>query len=54
MNKKDRHQYRFWRWLIMSIVRIPKLYVLAWAFIGLCALAVFKCDFTAIVSGMLK
>lgn len=54
MTKNDRHQYRFWRWLIISMVRIPKLYVLAWAFIALCALAVLKGDVLAIISGMLQ
>lgn len=54
MTKKDRHQYRFWRWLILSVVHIPKLYVLVWGIIGLCALAVIKGDFVALVCGLLQ
>ncbi len=54
MNKKDRHQYRFWRWLILSVVRIPRLYVLVWGFIGLCALAVLKGDVMPLIAGLLQ
>ena len=54
MTKKDRHQYRFWRWLIISMVCIPKLYVLVWGLLGLCALAVLKCDVITLIGGLLQ
>ena len=54
MTNKDRHPYRFWRWLIISMVRIPKLYILVWGLLGLCALAVLKCDVITLIGGLLQ
>jgi len=54
MTKNDRHQYRFWRWLILSVVSIPKLYVLAWGIIFLCALAVLKGDVIGLIDELLQ
>jgi len=54
MAKKDRHQYRFWRWLILSVVNIRKLYVLVWGMIALCALAVLKGDVITLICGLLQ
>ena len=54
MTNKDRHQYRFWRWLIISMVRIPKLYILVWGLLGVCALAVLKCDVITLIGGLLQ
>lgn len=53
-DKCDKHQYRFWRWLILSIVSIPRLYVLAWGVLLVCALAVFKSGFFSFVGGLLQ
>ncbi|MBP5215828.1 MAG: hypothetical protein J6039_04645 [Alphaproteobacteria bacterium] len=47
MGKKK--QYRFWRWLILSIVRIPKLYVLVWGILVVLALLGFKNDIWSLV-----
>ncbi|MBR1600789.1 MAG: hypothetical protein IJ677_04350 [Alphaproteobacteria bacterium] len=54
MNKDRKHQYHFWRWLILSVVKIPRLYVLVWGFIGLCALAVLKSDIITLIIGLLQ
>ena len=54
MTKQGRHQYRFWRWLIISVVRIRKLYILVWGLLGLCALAVLKFDVIALICGLLQ
>lgn len=53
MNKKDRHQYRFWRWLILSVVRIPKLYVLAWGILILLLATVLRTDMAKILASVL-
>ena len=37
--------YQFWRWLILSIVRIKKLYALTWGIILLLVVVCFKADF---------
>lgn len=54
MAKKHKQQYRFWRWLILSIVQTPKLYILVWGLLGLCALAVSKTDIVSLFCGLLQ
>jgi len=51
-NKKSK--YCFWRWLIMQIVRIPKLYVLAWGVVILLIVAFMKADLSLLLSGILS
>lgn len=51
-NKKSK--YHFWQWLILQIVRVPKLYVLAWGIIVLLILACMKTDIAVLLSGILS
>lgn len=47
MRKKKqeiKQPYRFWRWLILSIARIRRLYFLAWGIIALLIALCFKSD----------
>lgn len=37
-------EYHFWRWLILSIVNIPKLYVLVWGVLFVLAVIGLKTD----------
>lgn len=53
MKNSKKHEYRFWRWLILSIVRIPKLYILVWGIMFLAALAVIKIDLPQLLCGVL-
>lgn len=52
MKRKNKQHYRFWRWLIMSVIKIPKLYVLVWGLLGVCALAVAKTDIVSLICGL--
>lgn len=54
MGKNKKQHYIFWRWLIMSIVKTPKLYVLTWGIIILAALVCLKVDFWQILGGLLN
>lgn len=49
--KKKKH-YQFWRWLILSIVNIKKLYALAWGIIFLLIIAFLKTDFGNILRSL--
>ncbi|MBO6281511.1 MAG: hypothetical protein J6N49_03150 [Alphaproteobacteria bacterium] len=51
-NKKSK--YHFWRWLILQIVRVPKLYMLAWGVVILLIIACLKADLIALLSGILS
>lgn len=53
MKNSKKHEYSFWRWLILSIVRIPKLYILVWGIMFLAALAVIKIDLPQLLCGVL-
>ena len=53
MNKR-RMRYHFWQWLILQIVRVPKLYVLAWGIVILLLIAFLKTDLAVLFSGMLS
>lgn len=47
MRKKKqeiKHPYRFWRWLILSVARIKRLYFLAWGIIVLLIALCLKSD----------
>lgn len=54
MKNLKKHEYRFWRWLILSIVQIPRLYVLVWGIVLLTALIVIKIDWSQFMCGALK
>jgi len=43
-NKKKMCCY-FWRWLILSIIRFPKLYALVWGILILLSIVFLKTDF---------
>lgn len=43
----------FWRWLILCIVRFPRLYALVWGIIILLALVCLKVDISRFVSGVI-
>ncbi len=52
MRKKKqeiKQPYRFWRWLILSVARIKRLYFLAWGIIGLLIALCFKSDILALL-----
>ncbi|MEE6207855.1 MAG: hypothetical protein VZR95_07375 [Alphaproteobacteria bacterium] len=51
-NKKSK--YHFWQWLILQIVRVPKLYVLAWGIVILLIIAFLKADLSLLLSGILS
>ena len=53
MGKDKKSGYRFWRWLIVQIVRVPKLYVLAWGIVILLFIACVKTDIAVMLSGIL-
>lgn len=50
MGKKK--NYQFWRWLILSIVRIKKLYALAWGIVILLIIAGLKSDLVRILGSI--
>lgn len=50
MGKKK--NYQFWRWLILSIVRIKKLYALAWGIVILLIIAGLKTDIIRILGSL--
>jgi len=51
MGKKK--NYQFWRWLILSIVRIKKLYALVWGIVILLIIAGLKTDLIRILGSLL-
>lgn len=51
-NKKSK--YHFWQWLILQIVRVPKLYVLAWGIVILLIVACLKTDIAVLLNGILS
>lgn len=53
MGKDKKSGYHFWRWLIVQIVRVPKLYVLAWGIVILLFIACVKTDIAVMLSGIL-
>ncbi len=50
MGKKK--NYQFWRWLILSIVRIKKLYALTWGIVILLIIAGLKTDLVRILGSL--
>ncbi len=50
MGKKK--NYQFWRWLILSIVRIKKLYALVWGIVILLIIAGLKTDLIRILGSL--
>ena len=54
MGKSKKTGYHFWQWLIMQIVRIPKLYVLAWGIVILLIIACLKTELAVLLSGILS
>ena len=53
MKQKNRCHCHFWRWLILSVVRIPKLYVLAWGILILLLTTVLRTDMAKILASVL-
>lgn len=49
---RKKQRYRFWRWLILTVLRFPKLYALVWGIIILTAVVCLKCDIIGLVRGM--
>lgn len=49
---KKKH-YQFWRWLILTIVRIKKLYALAWGVVILLIIACLKTDVVRLFGSLL-
>ena len=54
MGKNKKSDYHFWQWLIMQIVRVPKLYVLAWGIVILLIIACLKTELAVLLSGILS
>ena len=50
MNRKK--QYQFWRWLILSVVRIKKLYALVWGIIILLIVLGLKTDLVHLLGSL--
>lgn len=46
-------KYKFWRWLILTVLRFPKLYALTWGIIILLALMCMKMDIATLIGGLL-
>ena len=53
MGKKNNSSYHFWRWLIMQIVNIPRLYVLVWGLVILLLAICLKADMAALIGRMI-
>ncbi|MBR3675989.1 MAG: hypothetical protein IKN71_02525 [Alphaproteobacteria bacterium] len=51
MGKKK--NYRFWRWLILTIVRVDKLYALTWGIVILLVLACIKSDLASLLARLM-
>ena len=51
MGKKK--NYQFWRWLILSVVRIKKLYALTWGIIVLLIVVCLKTDLARLIGSLL-
>lgn len=54
MGKNKQSRYHFWQWLIMQVVRIPKLYVLAWGIVILLIIACLKTELAVLLSEILS
>ena len=54
MKKHKKEQYRFLRWLIICIVKTPRLYVLVWGIMLLLTAAILKTDVIRILGELLK
>jgi len=54
MKKHKKEQYRFLRWLIISIARTPRLYILVWGFIFLLAVALLRTDILNLLGELIK
>ncbi|MBQ7632879.1 MAG: hypothetical protein IJS88_02035 [Alphaproteobacteria bacterium] len=50
---KNKRHYQFWCWLILTIVRIRKLYALTWGIVILLIIACLKTDLMRILGGIL-
>lgn len=50
MKSKKQH-YGFWRWLILTIIRFPKLYALAWGIIILATVIFLQGDVLNLLKG---
>ena len=49
---KEKEHYRFWKWLILNIVNIPRLYVLAWGIILLLLTIFWQTDILRIIKDL--
>lgn len=49
MKQRKKQKYNFWRWLILTIARIKRLYFLAWGIVILFIVAFFRADITALL-----
>jgi len=49
----EKKNYRFWRWLILTIVRVDKLYALTWGIVILLVLACLKCDLASLLTRLI-
>lgn len=54
MNKKSKHKYWFWRWIILSIIRFDKLYFLVWGILVLSTIVCFKSNIADLIGAFLK
>ncbi len=54
MKKNKKQKYNFWRWLILTIARIKRLYFLAWGIVILLIVAFFRADITAFLGSINK
>lgn len=54
MKTNNKQHYRFWRWLILTIIRTPKLYILTWGIIILIALVCLKINMATVLTGILS
>lgn len=43
------HRYCFWRWLILTIARTPRLYVLVWGILLALLLVAYQVDVVALL-----
>ena len=51
-SKQKKQKYQFWRWLILTIVRIKKLYALTWGIIILLTIACLKTDLVHLLGSL--
>lgn len=52
MANDKRMRYRFWRWLILTILHFPKLYALVWGMLLLLGVVLLKIDIIELIKGL--